>query len=193
MAASVGYAHITPRRVLNRLYSVLNPGQSPQASTPAVKETRDSGKAKSEGVGVTGVDGVLMRFAKCCNPVPGDPIIGYISRGMGITVHREDCPNVANMELERLISVHWEGQEEKPYEAGIFVIANNVAGVLAKVSGEISKNNINITALNLETLVDGRANLHLKVEVNNVTQLYQLIEKIRTVPDILEVVRDTEA
>lgn len=195
LVAAVGYAHVTPRKVLNRLYAVLHPEAVSQNAPepPSVRESKEAARRKTEGVGISGVDGVLMRFAKCCNPVPGDPIIGYISRGMGITVHRADCPNVANMEPERLISVHWEGTEaEQPYEAGIFIIAQNVAGVLAHVAQVIAANSINITGLNMDTQVDGRARLRFTVEVKSATQLYQLIEAIRALPDILEVVRDTE-
>lgn len=195
LVAAVGYAHVTPRKVLNRLYAVLHPEAVSQSAPepPSVKESKEAARRKTEGVGISGVDGVLMRFAKCCNPVPGDPIIGYISRGMGITVHRADCPNVANMEPERLISVHWEGTEaEQPYEAGIFIIAQNVAGVLAHVAQVIADGSINITGLNMDTQVDGRARLRFTVEVKSATQLYQLIEAIRALPDILEVVRDTE-
>ena len=193
LVASVGYAHTTPRKVLNRLYAVLHPDAVSSApETPTVKESKEAASRKTEGVGISGVDGVLMRFAKCCNPVPGDPIIGYISRGLGVSVHRADCPNVANMEPERLISVHWDGAEEKPYEAGIFIIARNEHGVLALVAQVLAKNNVNITGLNMDNLVDGRAKLRFTVEVRDATQLYQLIESIRSLPPILEVVRDTE-
>ncbi len=194
LIAAVSYAHLTPRKILNRLYAVLHPNEAaPTApATPSVKESREEAVRKTEGVGISGVDGVLMRFAKCCNPVPGDPIIGYISRGMGVSVHCADCPNVANMEPERLISVHWDGAEEKPYEAGIFIIAKNVQGVLAEVAQILSKNNVNITGLSMDNLVDGRAKLRFTVEVRDATQLYQLIEAIRALPSILEVVRDTE-
>ena len=189
LVASVGYAHTTPRKVLNRLYAVLHPDAVSSApETPTVKESKESAGRKTEGVGISGVDGVLMRFAKCCNPVPGDPIIGYISRGLGVSVHRADCPNVANMEPERLISVHWDGAEEKPYEAGIFIIARNEHGVLALVAQVLAKNNVNITGLNMDNL----AKLRFTVEVRDATQLYQLIESIRSLPPILEVVRDTE-
>ncbi|SDF99271.1 RelA/SpoT family protein [Desulfovibrio legallii] len=194
LVAAVGYAHLTPRKVLNRLYAVIHP-EEPAAAEPAppsVKESKEAAARKTEGVGISGVDGVLMRFAKCCNPVPGDPIIGYISRGLGISVHRADCPNVANMEPERLISVHWDGMEEKPYEAGIFIIAKNEQGVLATVAQTMAKNNVNITGLNMDNQVDGRAKLRFTVEVRDATQLYQLIEAIRALPAILEVVRDAE-
>ena len=194
LIAAVGYAHLTPRKILNRLYAVLHPNEAAPAApaAPSVKESKEEAVRKTEGVGISGVDGVLMRFAKCCNPVPGDPIIGYISRGMGVSVHRADCPNVANMEPERLISVHWDGAEEKPYEAGIFIIARNVQGVLAEVAQVLAKNNVNITGLNMDNMVDGRAKLRFTVEVRDATQLYQLIEAIRALPSILEVVRDTE-
>lgn len=195
LIAAVGYARITPRKVLNKLYAILHPEDLPQQAPvpPSVKESREVARKNTEGVGIAGVDGVLMRFAKCCNPVPGDPIIGYISRGMGVTVHRADCPNVANMEPERLISVHWEGAEDQPHEAGIFIIARNVAGVLAGVSGLLYKDNINITDITMATEVDARAKLRFTVEVLNANQLYQIIESIRKLPEILEVVRDTEA
>lgn len=194
LIAAVGYAHLTPRKILNRLYAVLHPNEAAPAApaAPSVKESKEEAVRKTEGVGISGVDGVLMRFAKCCNPVPGDPIIGYISRGMGVSVHRADCPNVANMEPERLISVHWDGAEEKPYEAGIFIIARNVQGVLAEVAQILAKNNVNIIGLNMDNMVDGRAKLRFTVEVRDATQLYQLIEAIRALPSILEVVRDTE-
>ncbi len=99
---------------------------------------------------------------------------------------------MANMEPERLISVHWDGAEEKPYEAGIFIIAKNEHGVLALVAQVLAKNNVNITGLNMDNLVDGRAKLRFTVEVRDATQLYQLIEAIRSLSPILEVVRDTE-
>lgn len=194
LISSVGYAHTTPRKVLNKLYAVLHPEMLYRnvAETPSVKETQKEAARKSEGVGISGVDGVLMRFAKCCNPVPGDPIIGYISRGLGITVHRADCPNVANMEPERLISVHWENGENKPYEAGIFIIAQNIHGVLAHVTEIFARHEVNITHLTMNTHVDGKAKIKLTVEVDNASQLYSLIENIRTVPSIYEVVRASE-
>ena len=205
LIAAVGYAHITPRRVLNRLYAVLHPedpslatamsqGKEKDKEKDASREGKEDAPRKAaDGISLSdGVDGVLMRFAKCCNPVPGDPVIGYISRGMGITVHRADCPNVANMEPERLISVHWDGQEEKPYDAVIFIIAENQPGVLAQVAAELARQQININELSCKSLVDGRTELHLTIQVRNASQLYEIIERIRKLPHILEIVRDTD-
>ncbi len=192
--AAVGYGHVTPRRVLNRLYGVMHPSDvvSPPPEPPReVKETKESTR-KAEGISLSGVDGVLMRFAQCCNPLPGEAIVGYISRGMGITVHRRDCPNVANMESERLINVSWDGQEEKPYTAGIFVISMNQKGALANIANVIAQYNVNINGLVMETTIDGKAKLHFKVEVRSAPELYRMIEGIRTLQEVLEVIRESE-
>ncbi len=190
LTAAVGYAHLTPRKILNKLYAVLHPGeQTPaaQAAEAAPAKEKEPDKPRTEGVGISGVDGVLMRFAKCCNPVPGDPIIGYISRGMGVSVHRQDCPNVANMEPERLLSVHWNGEEDKPYEARIYILCRN-----AQVAQILAKDGVNITTLTTKPLVDGRSDMDITVEVRNVAQLYQLIDELRKLPPILEVIRASD-
>lgn len=200
--AAVGYAHVTPRKVLNKLYAVLHPGEPAAAQkaaepTPPAQPAHEEGKGKlpAGGVAISGVDGVLMRFARCCNPVPGDPIVGYISRGAGITVHRADCPNVPNMEPERLISVHWEGDEGeqgKPFEGGIFVLAKNQRGALASIATVLAEAEVNIQSATIKALVDGRSTLHFVVEVKNANQLYEVIERIGKLPNIVEAVRDSE-
>ena len=138
---------------------------------------------------VGGVDGVLMRFAKCCNPVPGDPIIGYISRGMGITVHMIDCANVSNMEPERLISVNWDGAGDKPFPARIHMLCRNERGVLAQVAGILAKCEINIDEFLVRSQVGGRSRMDCTVEVRNAVTLYQALDELRKLPAMLEAVR----
>ena len=186
LLAAVGYAHHTPRKVLNRLYAVLHPDA---VSAPEPREKPKEAKGKSEGVSLSGVDGVLMRFAKCCNPLPGDAIVGYISRGMGVTVHRTDCPNVSNMEPERLLAVHWDGQEDKPYQARVHLRTRNAPGVLAEVTQCMAGRQINITTMSANSEVDGHANLDFTLEVRNAAQLYALIGDLRALPAVLDVVR----
>jgi len=195
LMAAVGYGHLTSRKVLNRLYAVMHPeGETTQTVQPQVqaKETKEESPRKRDGVSIRGIDGVLMRFAQCCNPVPGDAIVGYISRGVGITVHRRDCPNVPNMEMERLINVYWDDEEEKPYTSGMFVVAKNERGVLARIAEVIANNDVNIGNLVMETTVDGKAQLTFTIEVRNTTQLYKMIEDVRAIPAVLEVIRESE-
>ncbi len=191
LCAGIGYAHHTPRKVLNKLYAILNPDAvAPQAEHTTHKEK--SHKPKEEGLNLKGVDGVLIRFAKCCNPVPGDAIIGYISRGMGLTVHRVDCTNVNNMEPERLMTVQWDGEEDKPYHARIQIIARNASGVLAQVASIFAQDGVNIETIKSIGREDGKAEMDITVEVRHAEQLYQLIDQLSKLQNIIEVTRTLE-
>jgi len=188
--ASVGYAHNTPRKVLNKLYALLHPQEAEPAPHPATQiKEKEASQRKQEGIGISGVDGVLVRFAKCCNPVPGDPVVGYISRGLGITVHTLDCVNVPNMEPERLISVNWDGEVDKPFPARIHMVTRNERGVLASVAQIFVKHDVNIDAFTARSQVDGRSQIDCTVEVRNAVQLYQMIDELRKLPTIFEVIR----
>ena len=189
LMAAVGYAHHTPRKVLNKLYAVLHPEAPTVEAPPKEKEKEKDSKPKSDGVSLKGVDGVLIRFAKCCNPLPGDPIVGYISRGLGVSVHRMDCANVPNMEPERLISVHWDGMEDQPYQARVHILARNERGVLAQVTQLLAQDGVNIDALSSKAMLDGKAEIDITLEVRDAGQLYQLIEALAKLPHIIEILR----
>ncbi len=194
MCASVGYAHNTPRKILNKLYAVLHPDAVGGDGALHKEKEKDKGPKKiSEGVSLSGVDGVLVRYAKCCNPVPGDAIIGYISRGFGTSVHRSDCPNVVNMEPERLLSVHWDSEEDnKPYQSRVHVLARTEKGLLAKVTLIFAQDGVNISELTSKDGVDGKSEIDAVIEVCNAEQLYQLIEEVNKIPAVIEVTRTTE-
>ncbi len=193
--SQVGYSHITPRKVLNLLLPQkpedIQKQQQQQQEAQAAAKTEQNKAVDS--VGIKGVDGVLMRFAKCCNPVPGDAIIGYISRGRGVTVHTLDCPTVQSVEPERLLSVFWEGGETEsaPFPARIRVSCTNTPGALAGVATLLSKEGINIDSGQFRSAVDGRSELELLVEVKDVAQLYFAMDKIRKLSDVMEVARMT--
>ncbi len=190
--ASVGYAHNTPRKILNKLYAVLHPDEVSPLAAP-VKEKDKGTKKKTEGVSLSGVDGVLVRYAKCCNPVPGDAIIGYISSGFGTSVHRSDCINVANMEPERLISVHWDSEDDnKPYQSRVHILARTEKGLLAKITLIFAQDGVNISELRSVDSVDGKSEIDAVIEVRNAEQVYQLIEAINQIPSVIEVTRTTE-
>ncbi len=187
--AGVGYAHHTPRKVLNKLYAVLHP----DAVGHDVPQKEKQPKAKKpEGVSLSGVDGVLVRYAKCCNPVPGDAIVGYISRGFGTSVHRSDCLNVVNMEPERLITVHWDGEETKPFHSRIRITARTEKGLLAKITLIFAQDGVNISELRSHDTVDNKSEIEAVIDVCNVEQLYQLIDAVNKLPAVIEVTRTTE-
>ena len=186
MFSAIGYARITPRKVLNKYLPKAEQTHEPTVSEEMASIKRSEG---SEGVVVTGVDDMLVRFGRCCNPLPGDPIVGYISRGRGITVHTSSCVNIEAMEPERLIPVHWQGFEGKPYPARINIVSKNEFGVLAKIATIFADRHINIDSGAIRSQVDGTTSIDFTVEVKNVVELYQVIDLITKVPNVIEVTR----
>lgn len=192
LLSSVGYARYTPKKILKRLQSLLAPVAPvvEEVKTPEPSAVAQQAR-KSESVRISGVDDVLVRFARCCNPVPGDAIIGYISRGRGVTVHTADCINVQGMEPERLISVFWDGHEDKPFPARIHLLCRNEKGVLAQISSLLAEENVNIDSGTMHSQVDGRSEVDLLVEVRDVAHLYRTIDKLRKLQTVVEVVRSS--
>jgi GTP pyrophosphokinase len=187
LLSAVGYARITPRQVLTKLL----PKEVLEAERKAQERPAPGPKKATEGVAIKGVDDVLVRFAQCCTPVPGDPIIGYISRGRGVTIHSQDCPNVANMEPERLLDVRWEGEEERPYPARMRILCRNQRGVLAEVSALLAKEGVNIDSGQFSSTPDGLTEMEFVVEVKNASHLYTAMDKLRRLASVREVVRLT--
>lgn len=157
----------------------LTPAQAVEAAKPK----------KSEGIKISGVDDVLVRFASCCNPLPGEPIVGYISRGRGVTIHAADCPNLKELEGERMVSVSWDGVEDKPYPAKIRIVSRNFKGALSQVTSLLTSDDVNIHSGSFQSNVDGNAVMEFTVEVTNLTQLYGVLDKIRLVESVTEALR----
>ena len=194
LMSAVGYARVTPRKVLNFLLPKPAEDHAPapeESSAPAPKAAEPAVTAATSVV-VKGVDDMLIRFAKCCNPVPGDSIIGYTSRGRGITVHTADCPTINQMEPERLLPVYWEGsQEDAPFPARIHIWCKNARGMLAKIATALDSGGVNIDSGAIRSHVDGRTELELLIEVSNLVQLIFIQDKLRKIENILEVSRMT--
>ena len=185
--AAVGYARITPRKVLNRFIALTRPQEEESPIAPVPRDTPS--RKSSEGIIIQGLDDTLIHFARCCNPVPGDAVVGFISRGRGVIIHTLDCPNVQNLEPERLISANWSNQESKPFPAKIHLIGKNEKGLLASLTRALYEQDINIDSLQVYSMVDGRAEMDFTVEVRDAVHLYQSIEKLRGVPGVVEVSR----
>jgi GTP pyrophosphokinase len=161
----------------------------PRPPTPA----RSKGKGQSEVI-VEGIGDLMTHMAHCCKPVPNDPIIGYVTRGRGVTVHRRDCTNVRKMppeEQQRLVEVRWAEQPaDATYPVDIFVVAADRKGLLRDVSGVFSDEDVDV--LGVHTVSDrttDRAVMRFTVEVKDMTQLEQVVNKLVQVPDVLNVRR----
>ncbi|QGY41505.1 RelA/SpoT family protein [Pseudodesulfovibrio cashew] len=188
LLAQIGFSRFTPRKVLKRFYALTH-GESLDLRKPKSKPEEDTKKPKSDGLNISGVDNVLVRFASCCTPLPGEPIIGYITRGRGVTIHRTDCHNVKNFEDERLIQVSWEGAEEKPYPAKIRIKCLNEPGMLGKISTMLFEAGVNIDSGHFESMVDGSSELEFTVEVKDLNQLYAALAKVKALKAVKEALR----
>lgn len=197
LLSAVGYARITPQKVLRRL--LPKPEEKPEEIREERDEQREQRDQREEtarsqspdSVVIKGVDDVLLRFAKCCNPLPGDPIVGYISHGRGVTVHTTDCPNLHTMEPERFLDVSWAGQENTPLPAKIRINSRNVPGALGEIAVLLAEEGVNIDAGNFHSTVDGLTEIHFTVQVNNASTLYKALEKLRSLGPVLEAARVT--
>lgn len=149
-------------------------------------------KQNNKGVIVKGMDGLLVRLSKCCNPVPGDEIIGYITKGRGVSVHRKDCPNMVSLpeeEKERFIEVEWEQNAHESYEADITIIAEDRKGLFSDISKVCENASTDITSVNARADKDGNATVALTVMISNIGQIGKLTLAMKSIEGVYEVFR----
>jgi GTP pyrophosphokinase len=146
---------------------------------------------QESGVVVKGVDNCLVRLSKCCNPVPGDNIVGYITRGRGVSVHRQDCVNVVNAidGDTRLIEVSWYKGKAASYQAELSIKAHDRTQILMEITNVIGDARIPLRAINARTTKDNVAIMNLTVEITDTEQLERIINRIRRVPDVFDITR----
>jgi len=180
--AAIGYGDVSPQQIAVKLVAIaVQPQLFPEPVLPAPSVV---------GVQVRGVGDLLTRLGKCCHPVPGDPIIGYITRGTGITVHRRDCPNIRHMsDTERLIEVEW-GTIRQAYPVDIRIEAFDQAGLLRDVAAIIADEGVNISAVNVSSHADNTATILATLQISGVQQLRDVLSRLENLRNILEVRRE---
>ncbi|MEK6709937.1 MAG: TGS domain-containing protein, partial [Nitrospinota bacterium] len=192
LLAIVGFGRLSARHVLGKLLpeDVLRQTEKRERSPLRRLVAKVSGKLRPS-IKVKGQDDILIRFGKCCDPIPGDPIVGFITRGKGVTVHAESCANVRGLmsERERLVDVSWgELRKEELYVVSLIVDAMNRPGVLAGLSTAIASCQSNIVRVSAETS-RAKAGIQLDVQVSGLEHLKEVIQKVRGVKGIISVAR----
>ena len=163
-------------------------------ATAEKKEKLHIVKSKG-GIVVKGIHDVAVRFSKCCNPIPGDEIVGYVTRGRGVTIHRTDCINVMNMSSEdrnRLIDAEWQVPEVETgerYIADLNIYAFNRTGLIVDISKLFTERKIDISSLNTRTSKQGIATINISFEVGSKEELNSLIEKLRQIESVKDIER----
>ena len=196
MYASVGVGAITAQQVINRLAEKQRKEREQEEALEKIqKEMKNPQQQKrtETGVIVPGLENLLIRLSRCCTPVPGDEIVGFITKGRGVSVHRADCPNIhAEGHEERLIDVQWESNlapNRKEYPVDIEISAYDRPGILNEVMQCVSETKTNINAVNGRSDREKIATIHLTIGISNVAHLHKVVERIKQLPDIYSVQR----
>lgn len=201
MMSAIGFSGLTASQVCTRLTEKLRKEAEEEkllelsSEVKEMKKDRDGERKKrpTNGVRVKGIDNLLVRFARCCNPVPGDEIVGFVTRGRGVSVHRADCLNlrneVENGEAERVIEVEWESAVEANYSVDIEITGMDRRGFLNEVLQVVSESKTNIAAVSGRSDKNKLALIHMTVLIRNTEHLHAVVEKIKRVKDVYTVQR----
>lgn len=201
--AAIGHGGLKEGQVVNRLQEEYRKKNKKEITDDNILDTisdnRDSHKQPKKsksGIVVKGIHDLAVRYSKCCSPVPGDEIVGFVTRGRGVSIHRTDCINVINIPEEdrvRLIDAEWNVDDGKEnvgvYLAEIKIYANNRTGVLVDISRVLTENKIDVTSMNVRTNKQGTATISIGFEINGVQQLNEIIAKLRNIESILDIER----
>ena len=197
--AAVGHGGLKEGQVLNKLVEAYEKEHKKEITDEQVMEAAAGTKAlpvsKSKGgIVVRGIHDVAVRFSKCCSPIPGDEIVGFVTRGRGVTIHRTDCINILNLpesERQRLVDAEWEHDDKdgQLYTVEINVYANNRTGLLVDISKIFTERKIDLAAMNVRTSKQGTATIDMSFDVHNNEELNSLIEKVRQVESVIDIER----
>jgi len=196
--AHIGAGKVSAKQVAGKMLrhmSVEEGGKADEEATalpPTVPMQPPRSKRRSSaGVVVKGIDDVLVRLARCCNPVPGDEIVGFVTRGRGVSVHRRDCPNARDLlsQPERILDVVWDMGSERVYQVEVYVEAVDRMRLLQEVSSTLAESAVNILSANVATSKDGIATMRFLFELGNMDQLQSILRNLRSIEGVFEAER----
>ncbi|OZV10707.1 (p)ppGpp synthetase [Tissierella sp. P1] len=195
--AAIGYGSITLNQVISKLRTQYNEyykitDEKAFVESKIQQTTQNKISKPTQGIKIKGVDNIKIRFSKCCNPVPGDEVVGYITRGRGVSVHRTDCPNITmSDDAERFIEVEWDFQKKASYPAEIQIKASDRSGLLAEITQKITDSDLGVISLNARTSKDKIVFINVTLEIKDIEELRDLMRKIKRIRNVMDVYRVT--
>ena len=179
--AALGYGETTVNKIVNKL-------KKPQPKTPEQTFTGHTHKKSEKDI--VGLEGMLYSFARCCSPIPGEPIVGVVTRSKGVSVHRLDCKTLDSIPPERLMDIHWSGDNtSRTYTTTIRVETAEKIGLLKDIVGAVSDNNSNIISANVKSKAGKVGIIELSIELDNIDTFKKVINSIQSIPDVYSVKR----
>lgn len=189
LLVGIGYGQVKTSDILKALDPNSDKSQNTPEQEPIRKVTRKSPRRSSSGVVVDGLGDILVRFGKCCNPLPGDPIVGFVSRGRGITVHTNICTRGMDMDPERRVNLRWDDASQVLRPVTILVTTEDRPGLLASMSQIFTEDGVNISEANCKVVGQGKAVNTFEVLIQDKDQLRKVLGKIRSIKGVLTVDR----
>lgn len=188
MYAALGYGSVTLAQVMSKLREIHREHYKPEQKSPE-QMVAPRRKENDQGVSIKGVDNIQVKFAKCCTPVPGDDIVGYVTRGRGVSIHRADCKNMQDAPADRFVEVFWTNRETDTFEVEIQILAIDGTGVLSEVTSRIAEAKLSMSNLNARTTKDKLVFINVTIQVRNADSLTRLIESLRGLKSTIDVFR----
>ena len=189
LLANVGYGKISVNQVVGRLKSRLGIVEEKEPGLVSKMVSRIRGKKSTSGIRVKGLEGILVRFAECCHPLPGERVSGFITRGRGVTVHKYDCRHILEANQERVVEVWWESSDQDVFAVSLVVTSVDKKGILAEISSILSKKDANILEADIKTTVDRKGIFRFTIEVQSYQHLQEIMGAIKKVENVLIVER----
>lgn len=186
--AAVGFGSITVKQVTTKLVDIYKKNHKDDLDEILPQQQTERRESRG-GIVVDGLDDVKVRFAKCCNPVPGDKIVGYVTIGRGVSVHRADCTNLKDIEKNRIIEVTWNSTENGRYTAEIEAQAMDKPNVIADIAGRINDSKLVLNSLNARAGKDGDLIVDIRVEIKSIADLEKLMDKLKRIKHVFDVYR----
>ena len=196
--ASIGFGAISPTKIISRMLEEYRKEHKEEDIEEKIEELVQTRNAQSKpsktGIVVKGIDNCLVKLSKCCNPLPGDAIVGYITKGRGVSVHRADCINAKQLvsEENRLIDVSWYNQGKARYNVEVEVLANDRKGLLSDVIKKVDDTKSSLIGVNTKTTKERIAILDLSLEIESLDELNKTLKALRTVDSVYEVRRKND-
>ncbi|ORX23904.1 (p)ppGpp synthetase [Thermoanaerobacterium sp. PSU-2] len=190
--ATIGFGGLALNQIIPRIKEELKQVESEsKRQIPTVLEAKKKQKIGGMGVIVKGEDNVMVRFSKCCSPVPGDEIVGYVTKGRGVSIHRKDCPNIKDYvyDKNRIIEVEWDQGKNMAYQADIQIMAIDRYGLLTDVTSILADIKISVRAVNARTTRDNIAIINLTLEITSKEQLEKIMNKLKALDGVTDVYR----
>lgn len=189
--AALGYGGLNPASVARRMYDYIVRQREKELSLTDLDEVKQiTSPNLTSGVVIKGVDNLLVRFSRCCKPLPGDHIVGYVTRGRGVSIHRADCPNAKASAPERILEVEWGSAEDQAFPVSLVISAWDRKGLLHEIMTVMGELRSNILAINGSGLRDGTAQINVTVEVNNLDHLKRVVAKLKSIKSVIDVSRN---